>query len=31
LSAAWSKLMVDLFLFIVSYQVQKKYIFKHES
>jgi glycosyltransferase involved in cell wall biosynthesis len=30
-SAAWSKLMVDIFLFIVSYQVQKKYIFKHES
>lgn len=31
LSPAWSKLMVDLFLFMVSYQVQKKYIFTYES
>lgn len=31
ISPEWSKLMVDLFLFIVSYQVQKKYIFKNGS
>lgn len=31
LSPALSKLLVDLFLFIVSYQIQKKYIFNHES
>jgi glycosyltransferase involved in cell wall biosynthesis len=31
LSAGLSKLIVDLCLFFISYQVQKKYIFKHES
>jgi dolichol-phosphate mannosyltransferase len=31
LSAGVSKLIVDLCLFFISYQVQKKYIFKHES
>jgi dolichol-phosphate mannosyltransferase len=31
ISAAWSKLLVDLFLFLVSYRIQKKYIFNHES
>lgn len=31
LSPAWSKLVVDLILFMVSYQVQKKYIFNHEA
>ena len=31
LSAAWGKLVVDSLLFLVSFQVQRRYIFKHES
>jgi dolichol-phosphate mannosyltransferase len=31
LSATMGKFIVDLFLFLLSYQVQRKYIFKHES